>query len=92
MGRRITTGDAESLQTAPKIPNNVTATFFNTVYLRPKDLRFEHRGANLASCSGGHLTSLRPCKCQTYASLFRGHVELLHFISFNGIKSNYFTR
>jgi len=29
--------------------------------LLPKDLRFEHRGAKLASCPGRHLTSLRPC-------------------------------
>jgi len=26
----------------------------------PKDLRFEHEDAKLASCSGRHLTSLRP--------------------------------
>jgi len=42
-------------------PNNVTSTFFNTVYLLPGDLRFEHGGAKLASCPGRHLTSLRPC-------------------------------
>jgi len=28
--------------------------------LLPKDLRFEHGGAILASCPGGHLTSLQP--------------------------------
>jgi len=28
--------------------------------LLPKDLRFEHRGAKLASYPGRHLTSLRP--------------------------------
>jgi len=32
--------------------------FFNTVHLLPKDLRFEHGGAKLASCPGPHLTSL----------------------------------
>jgi len=42
-GRRITVG-------APKSPNNVTSTFFNTVHLLLKDLRFEHGGAKLASC------------------------------------------
>jgi len=35
---------------APKCPNNVTSTFFNTVHLLPKDLRFEYGGAKLASC------------------------------------------
>jgi len=37
--------DAKSLRGASKIPNNVASTFFNTVYLLPKDLRFEHGGA-----------------------------------------------
>jgi len=40
---------AEWLWGAPKRPNNVTSTFFNTVNLLPKDLRFEHRGAKRAS-------------------------------------------
>ena len=59
-------GGTELLQGAPndrgslKSLNNVTSTFFNTVYLFPKDLRFEHRTAKLASCRGRHLTSLRP--------------------------------
>ena len=53
-GRWITTG-------APKSPNNVASTFFNTVHLLPKDLRFEHWGAKLASCPGRHLASLRRC-------------------------------
>jgi len=39
-----------------KKSNNVTSTFFNTVHL----LSFEHWGADLAFCSGRHLTSLRP--------------------------------
>jgi len=38
----------------------ITNTFFNTANLLPKDLRFEHGGAKLASCPGRHLTSLRP--------------------------------
>jgi len=46
---------------SPKSPNNVTSTFFNTVHLLPKDLRFEHGGAKLAPCPGRCLTSLRPC-------------------------------
>jgi len=37
---------------APKSPNNVTRTFFNTVHLLPEDLRFENGGAKLASCPG----------------------------------------
>jgi len=52
-GRRITAG-------APKSLNNIASTFFNAVYLLPKDLRFEHGGAKLVSCRGRHLTSVRP--------------------------------
>ena len=33
-----------------KSPNNVTSTLFNTVYLLPKDLRFDRGGAKLAPC------------------------------------------
>jgi len=40
--------------------NNITSTVFSTVHMLPKDLRFEHEGAKLASCPGRHLTSLRP--------------------------------
>jgi len=43
-------GGAESLRGAPKSSNNVTSTFFNTIHLLPKDSRFEHGGAKLASC------------------------------------------
>ena len=46
---------------APKSPNNTASTFFNTVQLLPKDLRFEYGGAKLASCLGRHTTSLRRC-------------------------------
>jgi len=35
----------ESLREALKTPNNVTTTFFNTVHLLPKDLRFKHGDA-----------------------------------------------
>jgi len=52
LGHRITMG-------APKSPNNVTITFFNTVYLLQKD-RFEHVLAKHASCPGPQITSLRP--------------------------------
>jgi len=54
-------GGAETLRRAPKSPNNLTGTFFNTVNLPPKELRFQYGGAKRASCPGGHLTSLRPC-------------------------------
>jgi len=71
MGRRITAR-------APKSPQNVTSTFFNTVNLLPKELRFEYAGAKFASCPGRHITSLRPCASQnesngnfSYASVGR---------------------
>ena len=54
MGVQNHCGDAEWLRRAPKSPNNLTSTFFNTVRLLPKDLRFEHGGAKLASCPGRH--------------------------------------
>jgi len=38
---------AELLLKAPKSPNNVTSTFFNTINLPSKKLRFDHRGAKL---------------------------------------------
>jgi len=49
-----------SLWGASKSTKNVTSTFLNAVHLLPKDFRFEHRGPKLASCSGRHLSSLRP--------------------------------
>ena len=52
-GCRITMG-------LPKSPKYVTSTSFSTVNLHPKELRFEHRGAKLASCPRRHLTSLHP--------------------------------
>jgi len=51
---------AESLQGAPKSPNNFTSAFFNTVNFLLKDLMFEHGRTKLASCPGRRLTSLRP--------------------------------
>jgi len=56
-------GGVESLwglRGAPKSPNNVTNTFFDTVHLLPKELRFEHGGAKFVACLGRHLISLRP--------------------------------
>ena len=50
----------DSLRWASKNHNNVASTYFNTVYMHPKDIRFEHGGAKLAFCPGRHLTSLRP--------------------------------
>jgi len=48
--------EAESLRGAPKRPNYVTSTFFNTVHMLPKDLSFEHGAAKLAYCPGRHST------------------------------------
>ena len=59
---------AESLREAPRSPSDVTRTFFSTVHLLPKDLRFELGVAKLASCSRRHLTSLRSLCVQTYDS------------------------
>jgi len=46
-------GDAKSR-------NNLATTFFNTVHLLPKDIRFEHGGTKLAFCPRHHLALLRP--------------------------------
>jgi len=45
---------------AEKSQQYITSTFFNTVHLLPKDLSSKQGGAKLTSCSGRHLTSLRP--------------------------------
>jgi len=45
-------GGADSPRGAPKKPNNVTSTFFNTVHLLRKDLRFEHEGAKFLIVPG----------------------------------------
>jgi len=37
---------------APKSPNNVTSTFFNTPHLLPKDIRFEQGTPNLLLAPG----------------------------------------
>jgi len=72
-GRGVTSGGqgghnslyAESLWGAEycgflKSPNTVASSFFNTVHLLAKDLRFENGGAILASCQGVHPILLRP--------------------------------
>jgi len=70
--RRMTAG-------ASKSPNNVTSIFFNAVHLLPKDLRFEHWCAKVASCPGRHLTSLRPCRGgQTTTFLTNFNIAILH--------------
>jgi len=61
-------GDRITAET--KSPDNVTSTFFNRVYLLPKDLSFEHGGTKLASCPGPHITSLRPCESTNVAVAF----------------------
>ena len=60
-GNWCNSSGAKSLRRVPKSPQNVTSTFFSTVNLRLKELRFERGGAKLASCPGRHLISLRPC-------------------------------
>jgi len=53
----------------PKSPNNVTSTCFNIENLLPKDIRFEHGGAKLASCPVRHLASLRLWVWWSYKNL-----------------------
>jgi len=53
-------GKGGTIPRASKTSNKVASTFFNTVHLLLKDLRFARGGAKLASCPGRHLTSLRP--------------------------------
>jgi len=48
--------------------HNITSTFFNTVHLLCKNLRFEHGGAKLASCPGSHLTLSRSCLCEQHSA------------------------
>jgi len=61
---------------APKSPNNVAGFFFNTVHLLPKDLRFEHGCAQIVTCPGRNLTSVRPC--HTVDSSQKSHLWRLH--------------
>ena len=57
-GRRLTAGGAKKSQ--------LTSTFFNTVHLLPKDLRFKYGGTKLASFPGRQLNSLRPWYWKVY--------------------------
>jgi len=41
--------------------DHIASTFFNTVNLLSKKLRFDHGGAKLVFCPGRYLTSLRHC-------------------------------
>jgi len=55
-------GKGETIPGRRKVPTmSQTSTFFDTVQLLRKNLRFEHGSAKLTSCPGSHLTSLRPC-------------------------------
>jgi len=89
MGTLNHCGGAELLREAPKSPNNVTSTFFNTVNLLSKELRFDHGGAKLVFCSGHHVTSLRPCLqgtdfwCNSKESYqrCRNHYEITYLMS-----------
>jgi len=53
-------GGAESLWVRRKVPT-MSQLLCSTAHLLPKDLRFEHGGAKLVSCTERHLTSLRLC-------------------------------
>ena len=43
----------------------LASTFFNTVHLLPKDIKFEYGGAKLVSCPRCHLTFVQPCPVST---------------------------
>jgi len=70
-GRLITTGGASN-------PNSITSAFFNTVHLLPKDLRFEHAGAKVASCPGRHLTRYASAALAICLKLFFGCASFLN--------------
>jgi len=52
MGAPNDYGGAKSPQGAQKSPHNFTSTSFNTVYLIPKGLKFEHGAPNLLLAPG----------------------------------------
>jgi len=72
LGRRIAAEGSEKSQ-------QCHIYFLHHSYLLPKDLKFEHGGVKLASCSGRHLTSLRPWAsvglCTTFSVT---HLASLH--------------
>jgi len=51
---------------APKRPNNVTSTLFNTDHLLLKDLRLQHGGAKFAFWPGRNVPSLCPFATISY--------------------------
>jgi len=63
----------------PKSYNNVISTSFNTAYLLPKDLRFEHGGANLVSYPRRRLTSLHLCTSRLSSQI--GEICLQKYLS-----------
>ena len=79
--RQITAGGTEWLWGAPKSPYNVTSTFFNTVHLLLKDLRFEHGVVKVASCPGRHLSSLCPWFCRTLTKSCQFHCQITNNVS-----------
>jgi len=52
MGAPNHCGERRMAVGAPKSPNIVTSTFFNTVHLLPKDLSFEHGTPNVLLAPG----------------------------------------
>jgi len=73
-GRRITA--------AGQKVTTMWSTFFKTVNLFPKDLRFEHGGAKLASFPRHHLTSLRPCTARLSSQ--NGEICLQKYLPISG--------
>ena len=86
--RDVTRGEGGTISQArnhcwgPKGHNNVICTFFKTVHLLPKDLRFEHGGAKLVSCPKRHLTSLRPCTSRLSSQ--NGEISLQKYLPISG--------
>ena len=86
--RDVTRGEGGTISRArnhcwgPKGHNNVICTFFKTVHLLPKDLRFEHGGAKLVSCPRRHLTSLRPCTSRLSSQ--NGEISLQKYLPISG--------
>ena len=89
--RYVTRGQGGTIPRGPnhcggtKSHNNVASTFFNTVHLLPKDLRFEHGGAKLVSCARCHLTSLR--RCTSRLSSQNGEICLPNCLPVRGKRS-----
>ena len=52
---------------AMKSPKNVVSAFFNTVYLLPKDLSFEHGGPKLLLAPGAIQPRYAPIKTSKFS-------------------------